>query len=97
MGQSAPDNLERGAATYRQRNPLYGNNYKQIGTVLKVLFRNGVPTMDEAGWNRYAAWMALLQKTIRYAISLERDGSGHADSAHDAMVYAAMLEELTDE
>ena len=90
---TVPELLRAAADTYEQRNKLYGDNYKQIGAGLAALFPQGIPAMDADGWNRFAAWMMLYYKTVRYAIQLPN--GGHKDSAHDAAVYAAMLEELT--
>jgi len=91
----APELLEAGADTYRQRNGPYGNNYHEIGAQLKAMFPEGLPPTAAAGWNRFAAWFMLFVKVNRYAVNLRNSGKGHGDSAHDAMVYAAMLEELT--
>jgi len=79
--------------TYSKRNKVYGDNYKKIGAVLKALFpvQPELNTADDC--NRFALFMMLLVKMSRYAESLSN--GGHADSAHDMVVYAAMLEELT--
>lgn len=89
----APDLLEAGAATYRERNKTYGDNYKQFGHLMVALFPDGLPReMSANDWNRFAVFMHILTKVSRYAVSFK---TGHVDSAHDAMVYSAMLEELT--
>ncbi len=93
--KTVPEILRAGAATYAERNTYYKDNYKRIGAQLASMFPAGLPPMDADGWNRFALWLAVYQKTVRYAVSIETGGAGHADSAHDAMVYAAMLEELT--
>lgn len=93
---SAPELLEAGARTYRQRNELYGDNYKHFGSIMAAMFPDGLPAdMGSADWNRLALLMNVVGKAQRYAMNLRR--GGHRDSARDAMVYAAMLEELTDE
>ena len=92
---TVPELLRSGAQTYEERNRIYGDNYKQAGALLKVLFPDGLPPMDADGWNRFGVWLMVFGKAVRYAAQLQN--GGHKDSAHDAMVYAAMLEELTDE
>jgi len=92
--QRAPDILEEGAETFRLRNLAYGDSYLEIGGILQAFFPEGLPIFKSSDdWNRFALWLAILLKLQRYANNLE-DG-GHKDSAHDAMVYAAMLEEVT--
>jgi hypothetical protein len=90
---NVPEILRSGAITYEERNPLYGDNYKRIGRIMQILFPGGLPPMDAEGHNRFGCWYMAFNKLIRYAMQLEH--GGHLDSAHDAMVYAAMLEELT--
>ena len=45
------------------------------------------------GFNRLGVFVQCISKVARYASSLPK--GGHLDSAHDLMVYAAMLEEVT--
>jgi hypothetical protein len=92
---SATDILREGAQTYEERNALYADQYKRIGKHMQLMFPSGLPPMDAAGWNRFGVWFMAFNKLGRYAQSLE--SGGHADSAHDAMVYSAMLEELSDD
>jgi hypothetical protein len=92
---TVPEILRAGADTYEQRNKLYGDNYKQIGPVLRAIYPQGLPaTMTDEDWNRFACWFQVLCKVIRYGVNMQR--GGHKDSAHDSAVYSAMLEELTD-
>lgn len=91
--RTVPELLRAGAATYEERNPLYGDNYKRIGPIMAVLFPDGIPCRTPEDHNRFGAWYMAFNKLIRYAMQFER--GGHLDSAHDAMVYSAMLEELT--
>lgn len=93
--KTVPQLLREMAATYEERNKTYGSNYRKFGGLLKSQFPNGIPAMDEDGWNRLGVWLMVQVKMSRYAESMLRDGRGHLDSAHDAAVYAAMLEELT--
>ena len=90
---TVPQILRDGASTYEERNCLYADNYKRIGQILAVLFPEGLPSMDAEGWNRFGVWFMAFNKLVRYA--MQQQHGGNVDSAHDAMVYAAMLEELT--
>jgi hypothetical protein len=90
----APEILEEGAATFRVRNAAYGDTYLQLGAILQAFFPDGLPDLKTADdWNRFSLWLAALLKLQRYSNNLHR--GGHKDSAHDAMVYSAMLEEVT--
>ena len=90
---TVPEILRSGAETFEGRNPVYGSSYKGIGAALAGVFPEGLPAMDAEGWNRFACWFMVFGKLHRYSGNFAR--GGHQDSAHDAMVYAAMLEELT--
>lgn len=94
--QTAPEYLDAAAATFRERNALYGNNYQREGAALLALFPEGgipaIKTPEDA--NRLHVFVAAVTKLQRYAHNWTR--GGHADSAHDLQVYAAMLEEFTD-
>lgn len=91
---SVPELLRAGAATYEQRNKLYADNYKRIGKLLEIIYPNGLPAnFDADDWNRFGVWFMIFAKSVRYAMNMK--AGGHKDSAHDMMVYAAMLEELT--
>jgi hypothetical protein len=90
----APDILEAGAATYRERNSQYGDNYLKFGKVMMALFPHGVELCSVEQWNRFGVFVQCVSKLTRYAAQAE-SGHFHRDSAHDLMVYAAMLEELS--
>jgi hypothetical protein len=91
--ETVPEILRSAALTYEQRNTLYADNYKRIGPILQQLFPTGIPPMDAEGWVRFGLWFMQFSKCVRYAMQL-RNG-GHVDSAHDACVYSAMLQEMT--
>lgn len=95
MPDRAPEILEAGAATFRARNAAYGNDYHRFGELMQAMFPGGIEPQDEAGWSRLGVFVMCLGKLGRYAAQFER--GGHRDSAHDLMVYAAMLQELTDD
>lgn len=91
----APDKLEAGAATFRERNAVYGDNYLSFGAVMVGLFPDGlkVEAGDLESFQRLGILVQCVGKLGRYSNTLPR--GGHQDSAHDLMVYAAMLEEVT--
>ena len=91
----APDLLSEGAETFRERNAIYGDTYLAFGEVCAALFPEGLSIRagDVDGFNRLGVFVQCISKVARYASSLPK--GGHLDSAHDLMVYAAMLEEVT--
>jgi len=91
----APDFLEAGAETFRQRNAVYGDTYLEFGRMCAAIFPDGlhVDAGDAEGFNRLGVFVQALSKVARYAANVNK--GGHQDSAHDLMVYAAMLEEVT--
>ncbi len=91
----APDLLETGAATFRERNATYGDTYLNFGVAAAAMFPDGlhIPAGDIDGFNRLGVFVQCVSKVMRYGPNLSR--GGHSDSAHDLMVYAAMLEEVT--
>lgn len=95
--QDAAALLAQGAVTYTERNSLYKDNYKAYGDLLLALFPNRtLPSITKAeDASRLNLIMDCLCKLQRYVYNFEN--GGHKDSAHDLMVYAAMLEESTDE
>lgn len=90
---TAPELLEAAAATYRERNAVYGDNYKYFGIAMCGLFPQGVTLRTADDFNRMGVLVQCLSKLSRYAQNLER--GGHIDSALDLTTYAAMLNELT--
>ena len=97
LRKTPADILDAGATTFRERNLLYGDNYKRLGATLLAIFPEGkvpeITTVEAA--NRLNLFIDCLAKLQRYAHNFTR--GGHRDSAHDLMVYAAILEEMTDE
>lgn len=93
--KSVPELLRECAETYEQRNKLYGDNYKKFGRVMSAIFPNGLSLYTVEEFNRLGIFIQCLSKLTRYSENLTR--GGHQDSAHDLSVYAAMLEELTDD
>lgn len=86
---TAADILDNMAATFRERNAVYGDNYKMVGRMMAVLFPNGVPP-ELLHSDQFHLFELILVKVSRYAIS----GLQHVDSIHDAGVYCAMCESI---
>lgn len=95
--QNAPDILKDAEQTFRQRSAIYGDNYKRFGRAFLSIFPDSkIPEIvDPNNMDRLQLLMQILNKMTRYAENLTR--GGHKDSARDICVYAAMLEEMTDE
>lgn len=90
---TVPDILRSGAATYEARNAVYGDNYKHFGTAMAGMFPAGLSVRSAEEWNRLGLLIQCASKLTRYAGQFTV--GGHADSAHDLSVYAAMLQEMT--
>lgn len=89
---TVPELLEKMAATYRERNAIYGDNYKNFGYVMDAMFPGGyeITPGDVDAWNRFGIFVMIVAKVTRLAES----NLMHQDSAHDNGTYSAMLEEL---
>ena len=83
------DILNNMADTYIERNFEYKDNYKMVGPIMGILFPDGVP-IDVLSSNQFHLFELMVVKMSRYAIS----NLQHADSIHDAGVYAAMCESI---
>jgi hypothetical protein len=90
--KSVPEMLETAAETYRDRNAVYGDDYKKIGAMYVALFPNGLTVKTADDWQRLALLMAAVGKMRRYTNNFE--SGGHADSLLDLAVYSTMLKEL---
>ena len=86
---NAADILDGMAATFRERNAVYGDNFKMVGKLMAVLFPNGAPA-ELLHSDQFHLFELILVKLSRYAIS----GLEHVDSIHDAGVYCAMCEAI---
>ena len=78
------------ADTFRERNKVYGDNYKFVGKVMMGLFPNGVEIKSAKEFNRWHLFELIIIKLTRFANS----DLSHEDSIHDVAVYAAMIESL---
>ena len=89
----APEMLEEAAEVFRQRNALYGDNYKKFGEVMKALLPGqhlALRTPDD--YNRMGLLVQIVSKLGRYCENFE--GGGHDDSLLDLAVYSQMLREI---
>lgn len=91
--QSPPEILDAAAATYRKRNKIYGDNYKNVGPVMAALFPKGVQLKSADDYTKFHLFELIVVKLTRFANS----NLGHVDSIHDACVYAAMVESVITE
>lgn len=88
--KTAADILAEMADTYRERNKVYGDNYKRVGDVMMALFPNGVTLETAEQFNIWHLFELIVVKITRFANSKLQ----HQDSIHDLAVYAAMVESL---
>jgi hypothetical protein len=88
--KDAADILAEMADTYRERNKIYGDNYKRVGAVMAAMFPAGVELYTADDYNKWHLFELIIVKLTRFANS----GLTHQDSIHDAAVYAAMVESL---
>ena len=89
----AADILAEMANTFRERNKVYGDNYKRVGDVMIALFPNGVQLRTAEEFNTWHLFELMIVKLTRFTNSNLK----HKDSIHDAAVYAAMVESLLKE
>lgn len=90
MSKTPADYLEESAAIYRQRNEVYGDNYKHVGKAFSALFPRGlrIEPGDEETFNRLMFIMHMYSKLSRYAWNIQK--GGHNDSLADIAVYACL-------
>ena len=82
----AADALTAMAATFRERNAGYKNNYRMVGPIMATLFPQGVP-VALLGSDQWHLFELIIVKLTRFAISELK----HGDSIEDVGVYAAMI------
>lgn len=85
---SPADLLAKMADTYRERNAVYGDNWRNVGNVMMQLFPKGIELRDADAFNKWHLFELIVVKLTRFANS----SLSHADSIHDIAVYAAMVE-----
>jgi len=92
LPKNPADILADMADTYRERNTVYGDNYKRVGPIMGILFPDGVPPELLAS-DQFHLFELIIVKLSRFAIS----GLTHQDSIHDSAVYAAMIDAIVQE
>lgn len=92
-GKQAHEILAEMAETFKERNLVYGDNYKRVGAVMEAMFPNGVSLQSAEDFNRWHLFELIIVKLTRFANS----GLTHNDSVHDGSVYGAMVESLLDD
>jgi len=95
MVDFVPEELLKKAEIYKQRNKIYGDNYKRFGPILKLLFPDGIELKTNDDFNRFGILVQVLAKVTRYCQNFEK--GGHDDSLDDLAVYSMMLKELDSE
>jgi hypothetical protein len=90
--RTAANILDEMASTYRERNAVYGDNFRMVGQMMKVLFPEGIPK-ELLHSDHFHLFELKLVKLSRFAIS----GLSHVDSIHDDGVYSAMIEQILTE
>jgi hypothetical protein len=87
--------LREAGDLYNERHKVYGDNYKQFGSIMMALFPNGIELTTCADWNRLGILVQCISKASRYTNNFHK--GGHDDSLADLTVYATMLRELDKE
>lgn len=86
---NAADLLQTMADTFRERNAVYGDNYKKVAKLVAILWPDGVPP-ELVVSDQWHLFELVLVKLSRYATG----NLTHIDSIHDAAVYCAMCEAI---
>lgn len=81
------------ANVYRERNKLYGDNYKRFGAIMSLMLDGqNLDCRDHQLMNRLGVLVQVVAKMTRYGENFSR--GGHNDSLDDISVYSMMLKEL---
>ncbi len=88
--RTAADTLDEAANTFRERNKVYKDNFVRLGNMMHSMFPEGLTVASPEDWTRLYFMLLAQTKASRYATNWTK--GGHADSVHDQIVYAAMLE-----
>lgn len=89
------DMLAALGAIYRDRNKMYGNNYKAFGHSCMSIFPKGIELKTVDDFNRFGVFVMIVSKVSRYAAMFTN--GGHPDSLDDLAIYSQMLQELDSE
>ena len=101
--RSVPDLLNSAAELYRERNKMYGDNYKRFGKIMHLLFPSGLTLLSAEDHNRFGIFVQVTSKLTRYAELFSKIGQSEkidktlADCLDDTSVYSMMLRELDNE
>jgi len=92
----SPDEVLKNASKlFKEKARIYGDNWKQIGPILNMLFPRGLSGSTKRMDELHLIVMILVKLT-RYTEGIN-NGKEHKDSTRDLVVYAAMLDSLSDE
>lgn len=78
------------ANTYAEKNAVYGDNFRNFPATMMGFFPDGIMLKTYEDWMRMQFFFLLSVKMSRYANNFQY--GGHADSARDMAIYAAMME-----
>lgn len=89
-----PNELQKKADLYRERNKIYGDNYKKFGNMVhSIMGETKLETADD--YKRFGVLIMMFSKLSRYASNFSV--GGHDDSLDDITVYAMMQKEVDQE
>lgn len=91
--RDVPKILKEMAATYEERNKVYGNNFLMMGPVMKAMFPNGPKLETEKDYIIFHLFDWAVGKLTRFVNSDMK----HIDTIHDVAVYCAMIEAIISE
>lgn len=86
----AADRLDEMAATFRQRNGVYRDNYHKVPELVKILFGEDGPPGSLVLRPEWHLFELILVKLTRFT----QTELTHADSIHDAAIYSAMIDAI---
>lgn len=86
--KTADDILSEMAATFRERNAVYKNNFEKVGPVMMALFPEGIHLRSAEQVNIWHLFELIIVKITRFGNS----ALTHQESIHDIAVYAALIE-----
>jgi hypothetical protein len=96
--KTAAEFLIDAAATFKEKNGTYGDNYLNVGKAMVAFFPNGIEVKTADDWNRLHIFLLQIVKLTRYCNNWiavdEKHAFARSDSMHDNTVYSAMLESI---
>jgi hypothetical protein len=87
LNDTVPAMLEEMAATFKERNTTYRDNYLIVGQMLAALYPDGITLKTPEDFIRFHLVDWTIGKLSRWA----NTGMDHEDSIKDAAVYTTML------